>query len=752
VSSAGPARSVIEVTVMKPFFASPPKLSRRVRSRLFALAGWAVAGAILPDRAAAAGDAVLENASVRVAIRDGRILALRDKVRSVDHVAPGGARSPGLFQLQWIKGIQPSGTLDASAMTARVVRRTADEVELAFEHPQASVRAQITLAGTPGETHWSLTVTPKDAALAVGHVAFPVVATPAAAGGGEKRYLFPQFEGRLQPLRHPPLWRSYPADLFAQMIACLAPTGGFLLWTDDGEGQTKSFGFARREGAAEFAVRHLPTYAAGREWRMPYRTRLSFCGGAWQDAADIYREWVTVQPWSGTAVRDRRDLPELLRHPPLCLSTQFDRENLDTLPERLAAWGRRFGTPIVYRPLGWEKHGNWVGIDYFPSFPEERRFRDLAAALQARDVTMAGFISGYRWTTKVADARGKRPADNAALARFFEQEKGATVGERRRDGQLLTFQAEGRDSIRICRGTAFGQQFLPATARRLFDLGVAVIHDDQDHGPYPGGQESCFDPTHGHPIPGGPWTTDVTRRSFQAIRAEAAERGVKDFFLTKESPSELLNMDLHGYQARLFHESSNPALVPLSQYLFHDRIPMIFGWVTANSRNIWDLAGMLVYGQVPSLAFWSGAAETPDNLPPEGMRLLDDYFAAMKTYAKDHLLYGRMRRPPIPNAPTARKEIVAAKGNKKGQTQVVTMPLVIQSAWDDGRGNVGVFAVNTQRQPVLVKVPAPGPGRWRATFYTGTKSERTETLATGASLAWSLAPGRLQAIVFTPGD
>ncbi len=696
---------------------------------------------------------MLENATVRLVIRDGRLATLRDKVRSLDHVAAGpAARAPGLFQIQWIKGIQPAGTLDAAAMTARVVRRTADEIELAFDHPQAAVRARIALAATPGESLWSLTVTPKDAALAVGHVAFPVVATPSAAGGTEQRYLFPQFEGRLQSLRQAPLWRSYPADLFAQMIACLAPAGGFLLWTDDGEGRTKAFGFARRESTAEFAVRHLPTYAAGREWQMPYRTRLSFCGGAWQDAADIYRAWVTVQPWSGTAVRDRRDLPELLRYPPLCLSTQFDRENLDTLPERLAAWGQRFGAPIVYRPLGWEKHGNWVGIDYFPPYPGEPRFRELAAQFSAQNITLAGFISGYRWTTHVADARGKRLADNAALTQFFARERGASVGERRRDGELLTFQAEGRDSIRICRGTPFGQQFLPATAGRLFDLGVAIIHDDQDHGPYPGGQESCFDPSHGHPIPGGPWTTNATRQSFQAIRAQAAARGLKDFFLTKESPSELLNMDLHGYQARLFHESINPGLVPLSQYLFHDRIPMIFGWVTANSRDLRDLTAMLVYGQVPSLAFWSGAAETPDHLPPEGMRLLDDYFAAMKAYARDHLLYGRMRRPLIPDVPTARKDVVATKGNKKGQTQAVTLPLVIQSAWDDGRGNVGVFAVNLQRQPAVVSVPAPGPGRWRATLHVGAKTEHTATLAAGAAVAWSLAPGRLQAIVFTPGD
>jgi hypothetical protein len=161
---------------------------------------------------------------------------------------------------------------------------------------------------------------------------------------------------------------------------------------------------------------------------------------------------------------------------------------------------------------------------------------------------------------------------------------------------------------------------------------------------------------------------------------------------------------------------------------------------------------MLVYGQVPSLAFWGGTAETPEAVPPEATLLLDDYFAAMRTYAKDHLLYGRMRRPLIPEVPSSRKEIAAAKGRKKGQTQIVTLPLVIQSAWDDGRGNVGVFAVNTQRQATVLKVPAPGTGRWSVSLYTGAKREHSQVVAAGAAFDWRLTPGRLQAMVFTPVD
>ena len=625
----------------------------------------ALAEGVAFSAAGLVGKTVLENASVRIVLSGNRMVSLLDKTRTIEHVVTAPKRAAGLFRIQWIMGIQPAGELDASQMTARVARRIPQDVELEFEHAQASVRVHIALAETQGESQWSLSVTPKDPALAVGHVAFPVLVTPASADGQEKHYLFPMFEGRLQALRNPPLWRSYPAELFAQMTACLAPAGGFLLWTDDSEGNSKAFGFQRGEGTAAFAVRHQAPYVAGQEWRMSYHTRISFCGGAWQDAAEIYRAWVTQQPWSGTAIRDRRDMPEFLKAPPLCLSTQLDKENLETLPERLAAWGKRFGAPIVYRPLGWEKYGNWVGIDYFPPAIGEGRFRDLAARLKERGIAMAGFISGYRWTTK---SSGVSQGDNEALRRFFDEQKGEQVCERMRDGTLLAFQSEGRDSYRICRGTEFGRQFLQTTAASLFDLGVPIIHDDQDHGPTPTGHDSCFNPSHGHPVPAGPWSTAVTRDAFRQIRAEATRRGLKDFLLTKESPSELLNMDLHAYQARNFHESSTPGCVPLAQFLYHEQIPVIFGWVTANSPDTWDLAAMIIYGQIPSLAFWNASADRPERVPPEGLMLLEDYYAAMKTYAKDFLLYGRMRRPLIPDAPMLDRKKASAKAGKASRS------------------------------------------------------------------------------------
>jgi hypothetical protein len=107
-----------------------------------------------------------------------------------------------------------------------------------------------------------------------------------------------------------------------------------------------------------------------------------------------------------------------------------------------------------------------------------------------------------------------------------------------------------------------------------------------------------------------------------------------------------------------------------------------------------------------------------------------------------------MRRPLIVDAPTVRKEIRQQNGRVLHQPKELTMPLIIQSAWDDGQGNVGVYAVNTQQQAAKLRVSVPAQGRWHAVFYKGAAREQEHDVAAGEELLWHLEPERLGAIIF----
>lgn len=694
---------------------------------LVALAAWFMPDAFLLPRAAA-GETVLENASVRVALREGRMVSLEDKLRSVEHITGEKGRLPGIFQIEWAQGIQPAGTLDATAMTARVVKHTTSEVELEFEHPQASVRTRIALAKTPGEIECFLSVAPRGGELSVACIDFPVIRTPNAASGKEKLCLLPYREGRLTPisqtLSDEPKFTyfTYPKLLFAQMIACQGGTGGFLLWTDDPKGHIKEFGRDLENDSSTFKIRHLSEYVPRSPRTLPYASRITCTGPAWQDAADVYRDWASQQRWCAVKLKDRQDIPAILKAPPVCVSGQIDQEDLSTLPQKLVTWRDQYRAPVIYRPLGWEKHGNWMGIDYFPTSVGDRQFCDTAGRLKREGIVIAGFISGYAWKTKPGKGEGhdaNREETARLLQQHFREHNGPGLCEQGRDGKV-------KGPARICRGTEFGKTFIQDTARRLMDLGVTVIHHDVDYGTFQFVSEGCFNPAHGHPIPCGTWEIDLTRQVLQEISQEARRRGNQDFFLTKEGYTELLIPDIHASQARFFKAAENPRCVSLAQYLYHEYVFSIFGWGCDNWSLSTQTAMLLVYGQIPCFPSWGKAISLPGN-----NRMVSDYYEAMKAHAKDFLMFGRMRRPLVAEPAGA--------------------PAAVQSAWEDGRGNTGVFAANTHTQDVTVQVSAPGPGEWKATFYIGASRKGTQTVADGNALEWRLPSGRLASVVFEPG-
>ncbi len=158
---------------------------------------------------------------------------------------------------------------------------------------------------------------------------------------------------------------------------------------------------------------------------------------------------------------------------------------------------------------------------------------------------------------------------------------------------------------------------------------------------------------------------------------------------------------------------------------------------------------MCVYGQVPCLAFWGAPAEPVDALPEDAAAFLDDYFAAMAAHAKRYLLYGKMLRPMVSDVPEVTKEQRRWKRQVFDPPRLLRLPLVIQSAWEDEEGDVGVFAVNLLTEELRIACPAPGDGLWRATYYVGGTKVAAQDIEPGGAVAWALVPGRLHGLVFS---
>lgn len=669
----------------------------------------------------------LENSQIRLVTDGKHITSMYDKVREFEHISSDYTSANGIFGITYVNksNLQTISTVNAGSITNVSLQSSSDShATYILDNNALTATVTVNLVENKPETFWSINVELKNESYAVSQVDFVRFRTPQKLDGVTKEFIEPSGEGLMRLLTQAiQYWRAYPGSQTMQLGIVNSTQNGFTMWTDDTKGNVKSFGYLNTGVSSNFAVRHYMPFN-NHIWQASYHTRVSLHGKDWQDGADIYREWVKDQYWCATPLRDRTDVSGLLHQSPLVISTQLNRETLSALPATLKAWSDKFGAPVIYRPLGWEKYGNWVGIDYFPVSIGETNFINLIANLKAIDITVSGFPQGYNWVKGIEDAS---PEINTALLNFYNENNGDVVARTQINGTPYSSVNEKRITSYICRGSDYGRGHFQWITRELFNRGVTHIHDDGDHMTGLGGP--CHNPAHGHPVPYGTWETDVMNQVFSEVIAEAKSRNLDDFILSRENGYELQNMLLHGYQSRNFHIiSSRKNLRPLFLYLYHDYIPTIFGLATANSKRNVQMCAMLVYGQVPSIAFWNIAAAEPttnviDQITAD---VLKDYYDLMKTHGKDFLLYGKMLRPVITSAPGT-----------------------IHTSWEDDKGRTGVFAVDTLDVATSVELTVPGSGQKYMTIFTGSTAVSQSLVTGGQSYTWQIPKWRLCSIVFS---
>jgi len=715
---------------------------------------------------ASAAETAWESQTHRVRISGGRVISLFDRARQAELILDQPKKIRPMFRVVLNRGLKKADEVESSQMQLTDSTTARGMLCMSFQSDQLRAVVSVGNGSEVDSLTWNIEVTPLDQQLSVAQVVFPVLhmRAPLGAESADDRIVVPYREGHLihDPLRGVTADQRlrkaypYPADMVGQFMGYFSDRAGCLLWTDDTEGHVKWFGFEREkdEAGLAFFVDHRMPFEPGKAWRMSYRVNTSFFDKRWQNGVDLYRAWAVKQFWCKTRFEDRRDISPILRAPCLTISSSLRQENLDTLPRRLKDYATRFDTPVVYRPQAWEKHpGDWFGIDYFPPYPSEAKFRELMATLREEGIYTIGFLSGHHWVA----SDDRLPEDeNAAVKAFYQEHNGPTLVETLPNGEAWfspRLRQHGRLTVRICSGTSFGRTFLVGCGRRLLDLGMTAIHDDADIGPMPCGY-TCYNPSHGHPVPCGNWAAESMRDWLTEIKKAGLARS-SEFFLSKEYDTELMNMILSVYQARFFHRVNGylpgrpMEVIPVSQYLYHEYVPASFG---VSGPNPHSLARLIVYGEIPSLSFWGGPllVRPVDSMSQAPLGLLTDYYVAMKSYVKPFLLYGRMIVPPAMDVPTIRREVGLPHKKMK---LTVDDPLVVTSAWQDKAGRVGVFAVNITGRPISIRCHAPTLQRRpaRMSRYVGAEIVQSGESATpGTSFVWTVPPLRLCGLVFEP--
>ncbi len=681
----------------------------------------------------------IQNDSILLVTDGVNISSLFDRKKYFQYVSDY-ANTNGFFEISYVNAttLQPIGTLKSTDfLTNQIsfISSSTNQAQYAYENNTARIIVTIQINGIKAEILWNINVELKNIENYISMVDFPRYRITSSG----KKFIDPAYEGRIFGMESSmsPFTKSYPGKQSIQMSACLGSAGGVMLWTDDINGHVKSFGYIRSGNYSNMSVHHLMPFENSR-WQSTYNTRMTLCGNQWQDAAEIYRNWALQQSWSNKPLRNRKDVPELLHQIPLTFTGQITLENLSTLPAILKEWADMFGTRVIYEPTHWEKHYKYTGIDYFPVSVGNDPYKNMNSnGFKTKGIVHAGCIESYHWTRSLIYDPVKIPnadAQNVLLENFFVANNGSNLCRTQLDGSIETFEIEGRNEVFLCRGTDYGKTFLQQTSRILFDLGVSAIHNDYDQ--LMGLEGLCFNKSHGHPIPYGSWQIDVMNKVYSDIIAEAKSRNITDFYLTKEWPTELFNMKLHGNQVRNYQILNDPTQIPLYLYIYHDYISSLYGYgwmqntAANNAANDDELAAMLIYGQLPALAFWQATIKSPnraDLLTTNAKTLLTDYFGAMKKRAKGYLFYGRLLKPLISSAPTT----------------------LIHNTWQDSIGNVGVFATNMLTTSTTVAVKVPGATKKFLNIFNGNTLVSSTEVNGGENYNWEIPAWRLSYIIFS---
>ena len=88
---------------------------------------------------------------------------------------------------------------------------------------------------------------------------------------------------------------------------------------------------------------------------------------------------------------------------------------LERLPAYVAGVKKRLrGTNVVLVPYGWEHHGTWAGIDYFPAVPSTSAWNAVAASLNRTGDAAMLLVSGFWWVVKRGTFGQGLPFDDSA--------------------------------------------------------------------------------------------------------------------------------------------------------------------------------------------------------------------------------------------------------------------------------------------------------------------------------------------------
>lgn len=693
---------------------------------------------------------VLQNRYIRVCISElFSLTEVLDISTGRNYIDSDEAGIP-LFRItlsEFVDGKIQSGEITITSCSATEVafERVRDTVTLRFtrlDNLPIDVTCLIRTDPEKPLSYWGLEI--KNAsAFAIRSVEYPVIRSilPLSGNGSNDRILMPKADGYLLPsplvqewegdypfrrynqrFGYPGEGRQFPENLCAQVLAYYDDLGGLYIATYDGEGHPKRLGpiqvHTDHSSTIDFSPVHIFPELPGKDRILPYETVVGCFEGDWQDAADMYKSWSITQPWCSKTLVERTDVPEWIKAGAYFfnfrLRNQEDRERfLARVPDYLEMWRNYLGMPLVAMMVGWEKHGEWLGPDYFPPYGGEN-FAEMCRALRRKGMYPFPFgLSGLKLPIRKRIGRDW-PQPELAIdydnRSYFEKHytQHAAIdrnGNVIKDSSISSW--DGLHGYACVRTKQAREQLLEASCLLVKEYNSVVIQADQIFG---GAVSECYSPDHEHPMGRGRWQVQSLKEIYADMRSQAKALN-PDFALSQEFPSELYIQDLDVCHGRVSDQPRGMWGVPLFAYLYHEYLSCYGGdWSSLlpdNTCGVYVQANNFVFGSqcagTPQTPYIDVRNSEPDGCRPETLQMAKQTCALFQSFTQ-YLVYGKMLKSRPLNVPDIDVTFVGMdfSGWRK---KTIAVSSVLHCAWEAPDGSVAYTLANISNENRSFQLP-----------------------------------------------
>ncbi|MBO4732937.1 MAG: hypothetical protein J5662_00520, partial [Clostridia bacterium] len=432
-------------------------------------------------------------------------------------------------------------------------------------------------------------------------VKFPIIRTPCKlkGDGGRDTIFWPTLEGTIIERANDNKYYTdaafkfgggytglAPAGTSMQFMAIYSDEGGLYLGTHDKDCNFKDFEFFFEDNdTVRFECTH---YVGGcKNYDMPYPVVIREFKGDWQDAAEIYRDWLYG---SGMELPEkmsaRKDIPQWLLDSPVLMIYPVrggtDKDCDEDMSENcyypysnilpvVDKYGKSFESKIMALMMHWEGSAPWSNPYVWPPHGDLADFKYTVNELHKRGNLIGLYASGIGITTKSVKDRSYDITD-----RYINENWSEAVCRDSKGNEIpvteLSFVRSGFEVCPYCKKT------VDTTVDEVLKIAEADVDYFQAFDQNIGGMAHfCWSKEHGHPCAPGKWITDSMVKMLEKIRQAIDGAGKKMLIGCELAACEPLMKYLVCNDLRWFITFRQGRPVPAYNYIYHEYVCNFMG-------------------------------------------------------------------------------------------------------------------------------------------------------------------------------